>query len=53
MWDGKIKKKTMEFYYCPTCGCELDTGWECTNCERDWMPWAYPWWRQILNWFRG
>lgn len=45
-------KHNMEFNHCPTCGNELDTGWECDCCGRDWMRWAYPWWRQILDWFR-
>ena len=30
----------MTFEYCPTCGGELDTGWECNDCGRDWRPWA-------------
>ena len=29
-----------EFEYCPTCGGELDTGWECTKCGLDWRLWA-------------
>ena len=39
----------MRFEYCPSCGHDLDTGWECTRCERDWRPWAYPWWRRIID----
>jgi hypothetical protein len=23
---------------CPDCGADLDTGWECTDCEKDWQP---------------
>ena len=26
--------------YCPSCGGELDTGFECNSCGRDWQPWA-------------
>jgi hypothetical protein len=28
------------FEYCPTCGGDLDTGWECNKCGRDWRSWA-------------
>lgn len=24
------------FTHCPTCGGDLDTGWECTQCQADW-----------------
>lgn len=44
-----MKKSDMEFNYCPTCGDFLDTGWECLSCGRDWMPWAYPWWKRIID----
>jgi tRNA(Ile2) C34 agmatinyltransferase TiaS len=27
---------------CPECGGELDTGWECTDCEYDARDEAYP-----------
>lgn len=26
--------------YCPSCGNELDTGFECLSCNLDWQPWA-------------
>lgn len=26
--------------YCPTCGGELDTGFECLDCGLDWRQWA-------------
>lgn len=26
--------------YCPTCGGELDTGFECLSCNLDWRQWA-------------
>lgn len=29
-------ERCVEFEYCPTCGGELDTGWECKKCGRDW-----------------
>lgn len=29
-----------EFEYCPTCGGDLDTGWECTKCGLDWRDWV-------------
>lgn len=28
------------FEYCPSCAGELDTGFECKQCGRDWRPWA-------------
>lgn len=34
------KPLSMEFEYCPSCSGELDTGYECTKCGRDWQPWA-------------
>jgi len=24
--------------YCPDCGGNLDTGYECNSCKRDWLP---------------
>jgi len=38
-----------EWNYCPTCSGSLDTGWECNECGRDWMPYGYPWWRRLLD----
>jgi hypothetical protein len=32
--------QSMEWEYCPSCAGELDTGFECNTCERDWRPWA-------------
>lgn len=29
-----------EFEYCPTCGGDLDTGWECARCGLDWRDWV-------------
>lgn len=29
-----------EFEFCPTCGSELDTGWECSTCKLDWRDWV-------------
>lgn len=29
-----------QWEYCPTCGNELDTGYECLSCELDWRPWV-------------
>lgn len=29
-----------EFEHCPTCGGDLDIGWECTKCGRDWKDWV-------------
>lgn len=34
--------KSMDFEYCPACAGELDTGYECLRCGRDWRPWATP-----------
>lgn len=42
-------KKPMNFEYCASCGGELDTGWECNSCQRDWRPWAYPWWERLMT----
>lgn len=33
-------KRKMSFEYCPACAGELDTGFECKKCGRDWRPWA-------------
>jgi hypothetical protein len=43
------QQKPMTFDYCASCGGHLDTGWECNSCGRDWRPWAYPWWKRLLN----
>jgi len=42
--ESFIGADEMAFEYCPTCAGELDTGWECNDCGRDWRPWAmfYP-----------
>lgn len=34
--------KRMDFDYCPACGGQLDTGWECAKCGKDWMPVDHP-----------
>lgn len=31
---------------CPECGYELDTGWECNNCNYDARDEAYPKWQR-------
>lgn len=31
-----------EWDWCADCGKGLDTGWECTNCGKDWKMFAYP-----------
>lgn len=31
---------SMDFEYCPACASELDTGYECLECGRDWRQWA-------------
>lgn len=28
------------FEYCPLCSGDLDTGWECIKCGKDWMAMA-------------
>lgn len=54
MFEKKeFKKKDMVFEYCPSCGGDLDTGWECNVCGRDWLPWAYPWWDRVSDKIRG
>jgi hypothetical protein len=40
--NGRAEQKSMDFEYCPACRGPLATGWECNDCGRDWMPWAYP-----------
>lgn len=30
--------------YCPACGSDLDTGWECCGCGLDWITFAGPAW---------
>jgi hypothetical protein len=37
---GDDEKLNMDFEYCPGCGGELDTGYECLDCGRDWRKWA-------------
>jgi len=32
--------KIMEWDFCPSCAEELDKGFECNSCGRDWRPWA-------------
>ena len=32
-----------EWQFCPFCGDDLDTGWECNGCGQDWMEYAFPW----------
>lgn len=34
------EQQDMAFEYCPSCAGELDTGFECLTCGRDWRPWA-------------
>ena len=34
----------MDWQFCPYCGGDLDTGWECNDCSQDWMELAFPWW---------
>lgn len=34
------EKQEMLWDYCPSCAGELDTGFECDKCGRDWRPWA-------------
>lgn len=31
----------MVFEYCPSCAGELDTGYECTKCGRDWQSYVH------------
>lgn len=38
--QGSEERRDMAFDYCPSCGGDLDTGWECNKCGRDWRPWA-------------
>ncbi len=42
----------MIWQFCPYCGADLDTGWECTGCGHDWIECAFPWWeRALANWW--
>lgn len=34
------KQQERAFEYCPTCGSDLDTGWECNKCGLDWRDWV-------------
>jgi len=43
------KPVTKDWSCCPSCGQDLDTGWECEYCELDWLPYAYPWHRRIKD----
>jgi hypothetical protein len=36
----------MDWQFCPYCGDELDTGWECNGCGQDWIELAFPWWER-------
>ena len=49
---GFKKGEGHQFQHCPACGYGLDTGWECTKCQTDWMHFAYPWWMRILDGWR-
>ncbi len=31
--------KSSDWSYCPACGGEIDTGYECNKCGRDWYEW--------------
>lgn len=46
---GRLQAGVRRWDHCPTCGRELDTGWECNGCGLDWEGWAYPWWRRLLD----
>lgn len=35
------EQQAMVFEYCPSCGGELDTGYECTKCGRDWQSYVH------------
>lgn len=35
------KEQSMDFEYCPSCGGDLDTGYECTKCGRDWQSYVH------------
>lgn len=39
-WIEDLSSKEMTWDYCPSCAGELDTGFECNQCGRDWRPWA-------------
>lgn len=38
--DEQKTGQDAQFEYCPSCAGELDTGYECLKCGRDWRPWA-------------
>lgn len=42
MLTKTLEDRPMRFEYCPSCQGDLDTGWECNSCGRDWMYVAYP-----------
>ena len=35
------KKRETDWDYCPSCGGDLDTGYECTKCGRDWQSYVH------------
>ena len=48
-----VERVVRRWDYCPTCGRELDTGWECNGCGLDWQAWACPsWWQKFraIHW---
>lgn len=34
-----MTRKSDDWSYCPACGGEIDTGYECNKCGRDWLEW--------------
>lgn len=41
---GFVRKQEppkLEWEYCPACAGELDTGYECTKCGRDWQSYVH------------
>ncbi len=45
--------KRREWNWCPFCRGDLDTGWECNDCQADLMPYAYPWWQRWVDKLKG
>lgn len=39
-WIEDLSSKEMLWDYCPSCAGELDTGFECNSCGRDWRLYA-------------
>lgn len=35
--EANLAKEDKGYYNCPSCGYELDTGWECGRCGADWQ----------------